>query len=175
MPFSFFLILSLNPHRSLSFSLQELLSRLSFVLILAELGKRASMQQRKRKREEKKLFSIRRDISQLSFPFPRSPFFLFLYLVQRQLDHHLALARVLKVSCLDDLGGRAHVVTAAAPAAAAKAATAAATAAAAKRRSATSAAASRGEASAATAAASSPARKASAASTAIHLRKGWMD
>ena len=85
-----------------------------------------------------------------------------IYLVQRQLDHHLALARVLKVACLDDLGGRAGVEAAAASPA--KAATAATAAAAAKRRSASSAAG--GEASSAPA--SSAAREASAASTAIH-------
>jgi hypothetical protein len=96
--------------------------------------------------------------------FESEPSFQFFYLVQRQLDHHLALARMLKVAGLDDLGGRAGVEAAAAPPA--KAATAAtAAAAAAKRRSASSAAG--GEASSAPA--SSAAREASAASTAIHL------
>ena len=86
-----------------------------------------------------------------------------IYLVQRQLDHHLALARVLKVAGFDDLGGRASVEAAAASPA--KATTATTAAAAAKRRSASSAAG--GEASSAPA--SSAAREASAASTAIHL------
>jgi hypothetical protein len=101
-----------------------------------------------------------------SFLLFRSPSRSKIYLVQRQLDHHLALARVLKVAGLDDLGGRAHVVAAAASPAKAATATAAAAAAAAERRSASSAAAG-GEASSAPA--SSAAREASAASTAIHL------